>query len=62
MTISISLPDLVSIKATQVSAPPGWALIERELISLMEEAAPIVVKRYTERGGVLYFADAVDDL
>ena len=67
MTTSVSangdsMPEMVSIKATEISAPPGWALMERNLIDLMEEAAPMVVKKYTEPGGALYFAEDFDDL
>ena len=58
----VSMPEMVSIKATEISAPPGWALMERNLINLMEEAAPMVVKKYTEPGGALYFAEDFDDL
>jgi hypothetical protein len=58
----ISMPEMVSIKATEISAPPAWALMERNLINLMEEAAPMVVKKYTEPGGALYFAEDFDDL
>ena len=56
-TNGVSMPDMVSIKATEIAAPPGWALMERNLIDLMEEAAPIMVKKYTEPGGALYFAE-----
>ncbi len=56
------MPEMVSIKATDICAPPGWALMERNLISLMEEAAPMMVKKYTEPGGALYFAEDFDDL
>ena len=49
-TNGVSMPEMVSIKATEISAPPGWALMERNLIDLMEEAAPIMVKKYTEPG------------
>ena len=67
MTTSVSangvlMPEMVSIKATDICAPPGWALMERNLINLMEEAAPMMVKKYTEPGGALYFAEDFDDL
>ena len=67
MTTSVSangvtMPEMVSIRATEISAPPGWALMERNLIDLMEEAAPMMVKKYTEPGGALYFAEDFDDL
>ena len=58
----VSMPEMVSIKATDICAPPGWALMERNLINLMEEAAPMMVKKYTEPGGALYFAEDFDDL
>ncbi len=53
---------MVAIKATDIVAPPTWALLERKLIRLMEEAAPLMVKKYAEPGGVLYFVDDLDDL
>ena len=59
---AISIPGLVSIKATEITPPPGWALMERNLIGLMEEAAPMMVKKYTEPGGALYYAEDFDDL
>ena len=59
---AISIPGIVRIKATELSAPPAWALTERNLISLMEEAAPMLLKKYAEPGGALYFADDLDDL
>ena len=58
----VSMPEMISIKATEILAPPAWALMERNLINLMEEAAPMVVKKYTEPGGALYFAEDFDDL
>ena len=36
--------------------------MERNLISLMEEAAPVMIKKHTEPGGALYFAEDFDDL
>ena len=38
-TNPVSIPGMISVKATELSAPPAWALTERNLISLMEEAA-----------------------
>ena len=61
-TDPVSIPGMVSVKATELSAPPAWALMERNLISLMEEAAPMLLKKYAEPGGALYFADDLDDL
>ena len=61
-TNPVSIPGMVSVKATELSAPPAWALMERNLISLMEEAAPMLLQKYAEPGGALYFADDLDDL
>ena len=56
------MAELVSIKATKVAPPPVWALLERELIRTMDEAAELKVQRYSEHGGVTYYADDVDDI
>lgn len=56
------IPGLVSIRATQIAPPPGWALLERHLMGLMEQGAHLMVEKYAERGGVFFFADDVDDL
>ena len=58
----VTIPGLVEVKATQVSPPPGWALLERQLMKLMEEAVQPMVDKYAEKGGAFYFADDVDDL
>ncbi len=57
-----SMPAMVTIKATQISAPPAWAILERQLIGLMEESAHMMVQQYAGRGGVLYLQDDLDDL
>ncbi len=59
---TISMPEMVSIRATETSPPPGWALLERELIGVMEETAPLMVRKYAEPGGAFLFADDLDDL
>lgn len=61
-TNAVASPGMVSVKATELSAPPAWALKQRNLISLMEEAAPMLLEKYAEPGGALYFADDLDDL
>ena len=52
----------IQVQATRVSPPPSWALLQRQLIQTMEEAAPLMVEQYAEKGGVFYYADCVDDL
>ena len=58
----VPMQDIVSIRATQLQAPPAWALLQRKLIRAMSEAAELKVRKYSERGGVTYYADDVDDI
>ena len=45
---AVSLPDMVTVTATEVAAPPAWALMQRELIALMEEAADVMMAKYAD--------------
>ena len=58
----VTVPGLVEVKATQVSPPPRWALLEHQLMKLMEESVPPMVDKYAEKGGAFYYADHVDDI
>ena len=58
----VALPNMPTIAATAIAPPPPWALLERELIEVMEQAAELKVRQYSERGGVPYYADDLDDL
>ncbi|MEE3334871.1 MAG: hypothetical protein VX255_00640 [Candidatus Latescibacterota bacterium] len=57
-----SLPNLPTIKGHHLSAPPAWALLERELFALMEDAARLYARDYFEAGGATLMAEDVDDL
>ncbi len=59
---AVSLPDMVTLTATEVAAPPAWALLQRQLIALMEQAAEVMMAKYADPGGIIYFADDIDDL
>lgn len=50
------------IKATATTQPPRWAVLQRTLFKVMEEAARLTIKTYCDSDGVPYFADDVDDL
>ena len=51
------------LTGTQVDGPvPEWALLQRQLMSLMNDAVPELVRKFAERGGALYFAEDYDDL
>ena len=54
--------DLVSVAASRREPPPEWAVLQRQLIDAVNEAAPLHIGKYTEPGGVPYYADDVDDL
>ena len=58
----VEIPGMIGIKATKVTAPSAWALMERSLIELMEESARRFTRKYTERGGGTLLAEDVDDL
>ncbi len=60
-TTSASIPDMVSIKATEVSPPPAWALLERRLIALMEKGPAMMIDKYAERSGAWLWSDDMDD-
>ena len=54
--------SMTKIEATEVAAPPAWALMERNLIALMEESGRLFARQYFERGGGTLLAEDVDDL
>ena len=53
---------MVTISASKVSSPPPWALMQRQLFSLMEEFARLYVVKYAEGGGATLLAEDFDDL
>ena len=58
----VSMPKMVNVKASVREVPPAWAVMERKLISTMEEAAPVYLERFTRRGGTLYGGGPWDDV
>jgi hypothetical protein len=52
-----SLPAIPTIEATEVVVPPEWALWERRLIDVMNQAGPMFVQRYTRPDGTLIWRD-----
>jgi len=59
---TVQVPGVHTVRATEISAPPPWALMERSLMDAMNEAVPRMVEKYSEAGGAMYFADDLDDL
>ena len=59
--LSVSVPGMVTIKATETAPPPAWAPMERQLMDLMEEGAHMMVRKYAERGGPWLWSDDLDD-
>src|SRR5437870_5603903 len=58
----IQIPDLVTVKAGQLTAPPAWAVMERLLMKAIEDAAPVYLKRFSRPGGTIYGRGDVDDV
>jgi len=58
MPTTMNLPN---ITATDRTAPPGWALLQRQLIDTMNDGAELFVQKYNERAGGICWADCVDD-
>ena len=50
-----------TIAATRIEPPPEWALLQRQLIEIGERNAALMVEKYAAPGGMLYYADDVDD-
>ena len=53
---------MIRIRATERSAPPAWALLQRELFDAAAEAVSVWSEKYADAAGCVYFADDVDDL
>ena len=58
-----------TFESTQRTAPPTWAVLERQLIDALNQAAPIYLEKYTRPGGALIWTEQypgdgvwVDDL
>ena len=62
MTDTTQIPGLVTIRATEMSPPPDWALMQRKLISTMEEAARLAHVKYARPNGLPYYDLDVDDV
>jgi len=56
-----TMPEMPNIKATQIKSPPTWAILERRLMTLMEQGAFALRKKYFEPNGAPLWADDVDD-
>ena len=36
--VTVEIPRMPKVTATTITAPPAWALLERDLIALMEDS------------------------
>ena len=59
---AVSTDGIVTIQATAIEPPPAWALVERQLIKLMETSADLFIEKYTHPGGEVYYVQDVDDV
>ena len=46
-----------TIASSVKTAPPTWAVLERQLIDAMDQAAPIFIEKYTRLGGALIWME-----
>ena len=56
-----SVPTMKKITAADITAPPAWAVLQRRLIGLMEQAAPVISRKYADHAGTWYWSDDMDD-
>ena len=50
------------VKASNVELPPEWAIMQRQLIAVMEQAGPYYLKRFTRPDGTIYGTGPYDDV
>ena len=60
---------MTSFESSQRTSPPSWAVLERQLIHALNQAAPVFIEKYTRPGGSLIWTEQypgdgvwVDDL
>lgn len=58
----VVMPGIVTVTATETSAPPAWAVMERFLIDSINEAAPEFLEKYSERDGRMPLIGKPDDM
>ena len=46
-----------TIVSSVKTAPPTWAVLERQLVDAMNQAAPIFIEKYTRPGGALIWME-----
>jgi hypothetical protein len=60
------IPNLLTIESNVPVSPPGWAVLERQLIEVLSEAALRYTQKYTRSGGTLIWktegSASIDDL
>ena len=54
--------NLPTVRATKIAPPPAWALMERNLIGLMERSAQLFIDKYCYPDGNAYYVQDVDDV
>ncbi|MBM3934927.1 MAG: hypothetical protein FJ319_11620 [SAR202 cluster bacterium] len=56
------MPAMSTIRATEIKPPPAWALLQRQLIAVQEEAARQFVAKYCHPNGRIFYIQDVDDV
>lgn len=60
-TQPIFIPKITIINATIQEPPPVWAVKQRQLITIMNEAAPLYLNKFTYPGGTMREHGKLDD-
>ncbi len=56
------MKNLPAVHASQIGPPPAWALMERNLIGLMERSAELFIDKYCYPDGNVHYVEDVDDV
>ena len=54
--------SIPGIRATQIAAPPEWAVVQRQLISTIESTTDLFVENFQDAAGNEHFVHDVDDV
>ena len=60
--MAIPTHDMPTIRGSDLGPPPAWALLQRRLITTMEEAADFFVEKYCRSDLSTYYVQDVDDI
>ena len=57
----VEIPGMVEVTASVIEPPPGWALVQRQLIKTIEDAVDLFNDKYSYPGGGQFYTSTLDD-